>query len=113
MRGTTGVHRVRKSVRRVRAMLALGGEAFAGCSRARTLDAALGSLCRGLSSLRDADALNDALLHLNRDAVIGPTECERLCAAVSVQRSPRRGAAARPGPSASTRAAGGRSNRAR
>ena len=88
-----GIHRARKSVRRVRAMLALGGEAFAGSSRARTLDAALRSLCRGLSSLRDADALNDALLHLNRDAVIGPIECERLCAVVSVQRSVRLAAA--------------------
>lgn len=88
-----GIHQARKSIRRVRALLALGGEAFAATPSVRRLDAALRSLCRGLSSLRDADALRDALLHLQRDAVIGPIECERLCAFVAVLRARRLAAA--------------------
>jgi signal transduction histidine kinase len=37
--------------------------------------------------------LRDALLHLSRDAVIGPIECERLCAFVAVVRARRLAAA--------------------
>lgn len=88
-----GIHQARKSIRRVRALLALGGEAFSDLPPVRRLDASLRSLCRGLSPLRDADALRDALLHLSRDAVIGPIECERLCAFVAVLRARRLAAA--------------------
>jgi CHAD domain-containing protein len=88
-----GIHQARKSIRRVRALLALAGAAFSATLAVRRLDAGLRSLCRGLSSLRDADALRDALLHLSRDAVLGPIECERLCAYVAVQRARRLAAA--------------------
>ena len=84
-----GIHQARKSIRRARALLALGGEAFGDRPAVKRLDAALRSLCRGLSALRDADALRDALLHLSRDAVIGPIEGERLCAFVAVLRARR------------------------
>jgi len=84
-----GIHQARKSIRRVRALLALGGPAFSAVPAVRRLDASLRSLCRGLSALRDADALRDALIHLSRDAVIGPIECERLCAFVAVVRARR------------------------
>jgi CHAD domain-containing protein len=88
-----GIHQARKSIRRVRALLALGGDGFNAAPAVRRLDAGLRSLCRGLSSLRDADALRDALLHLERDAVVGPIECERLCAFVAVLRARRLAAA--------------------
>jgi len=89
-----GIHQARKALRRSRAVLALAAPAWSRPSRAadadesplqqraadvlRRADAELRLLCRGLSSLRDADALQDALLHLVRDAVIGPLEGERL-----------------------------------
>ena len=88
-----GVHQGRKSIRRVRAALALIAPSMQTAAPIRRLDAGLRSLCRGLSSLRDADALRDALLHLAKDAVIGPIECERLCAQVSVLRAKRLSAA--------------------
>lgn len=88
-----GIHQARKSIRRVRALLALGGPRFSAVPAVKRLDASLRSLCRGLSALRDADALRDALLHLSRDAVIGPIECERLCAFVAVVRARRLAAA--------------------
>ncbi len=88
-----GIHQARKSIRRVRAALALGAGAFCVTPSVGHLDASLRSLCRGLSALRDADALRDALLHLSRDAVIGPIECERLCAFVAVLRAQRLAAA--------------------
>jgi len=81
-----GVHQGRKSIRRARAVLALIAPSMQAATPIRRLDAGLRSLCRGLSSLRDADALRDALLHLAKAAVIGPIECERLCAQVSVLR---------------------------
>jgi CHAD domain-containing protein len=84
-----GIHQARKSIRRVRAVLALAGAAFSATPSVERLDASLRSLCRGLSALRDADALRDGLLHLSRDAVIGPIECERLCAFVAVVRARR------------------------
>lgn len=88
-----GIHQARKSVRRVRAVLALGGAAFAESAPVRRIDAGLRSLCRGLSCLRDADALRDALLQLESDAVLGPIECERLCAFVAALRARRLAAA--------------------
>lgn len=88
-----GIHQGRKSIRRVRAVLALGGPAFADSAPVRRIDVELRSLCRGLSSLRDADALRDALLQLESDAVLGPIECERLCAFVAALRSRRLAAA--------------------
>jgi len=88
-----GIHQARKSIRRARAVLALGGEAFVAAAAVRRLDADLRSLCRGMSSLRDADALRDALLQLEADAVLGPIECERLCAYVAALRSHRLAAA--------------------
>ncbi len=88
-----GIHQARKSIRRVRAVLALGGMAFAAIPAVARLDANLRSFCRGLSSLRDADALGDALLQLSVDAVISPIESERLCAFVAVLRSRRLAAA--------------------
>jgi CHAD domain-containing protein len=88
-----GIHQARKSIRRARAALALGGAAFAASAPVRRIDAELRSLCRGLSSLRDADALRDALLHLQADAVLGPIECERLCAFVATLRARRLAAA--------------------
>jgi CHAD domain-containing protein len=88
-----GIHQARKSIRRVRALIALGGPEFSAMPAVRRLDAGLRSLCRGLSSLRDADALRDALLHLEQDAIVGPIECERLCAFVAVLRARRLAAA--------------------
>lgn len=88
-----GIHQARKSIRRARALFALGGETFGAVPAVARLDASLRSLCRGLSSLRDADALRDALMHLASDSVIGPIECERLCAFVAVLRARRLAAA--------------------
>lgn len=57
-----GVHQARKRIRRVRAALALGGKRLGG--EGRRLDEDLGRLCRGLSPLRDAQALIEALERL-------------------------------------------------
>lgn len=54
-----GVHQARKSLRRVRAVLALGRKPLG--APARRLDADLAALCRGLSTLRDAQALIEGL----------------------------------------------------
>jgi len=54
-----GVHQARKSIRRVRAALALGRKPLGAA--ARRLDAELAALCRGLSTLRDAQALIEGL----------------------------------------------------
>jgi hypothetical protein len=65
-----GIHEGRKCIRRTRAALALGMHAFKRekCGeRAVRLDHDLGQLCRGLSPLRDAQALIEALARL-RDA---------------------------------------------
>ncbi len=62
----TGIHQARKSIRRVRAMLALGiGKLDL---RADRLDQDLAQLCRGLSRLRDAQALIEALQRLHDGA---------------------------------------------
>lgn len=60
-----GVHQARKRIRRVRAMLALGRDVLG--AGARALDADLARLCRGLSALRDAQALMEALHRMRGD----------------------------------------------
>lgn len=62
----SGIHEARKCIRRVRAALALGSSVFD--ERARRLDDDLGRLCRGLSPLRDAQALIEALRRLDDSA---------------------------------------------
>lgn len=61
-----GIHEARKCIRRVRATLALARRAFDG--RAKRLDDDLGRLCRGLSHMRDAQALIEALRRLDGSA---------------------------------------------
>ena len=66
-----GIHEGRKCIRRARATLALAAKAFKrhDCAvRAARLDEELGQLCRGLSPLRDAQALTEALARLGREA---------------------------------------------
>jgi CHAD domain-containing protein len=58
-----GVHQARKALRRTRAALALGRKRLG--SGGRRIDAELASLCRGLSPLRDAQALLEALERLS------------------------------------------------
>jgi CHAD domain-containing protein len=62
----SGLHEARKCIRRTRATLALGACAFD--ERAKRLDDDLGRLCRGLSPLRDAQALIEALRRLENSA---------------------------------------------
>lgn len=57
-----GVHQARKRLRRTRAALALGRKGLGGSGR--RLDEDLGRLCRGLSPLRDAQALIEGLQRL-------------------------------------------------
>lgn len=61
-----GVHEARKCIRRTRATLALGAKAFD--SRAKRIDGELRRLCRGLSHLRNAQALIEALARLDGSA---------------------------------------------
>lgn len=61
-----GIHQARKSIRRVRATLALGARILG--PRAQALDDELGRLCRGLSHLRDAQALIEVLQRLDAQA---------------------------------------------
>jgi CHAD domain-containing protein len=61
-----GIHEARKCIRRTRATIALGACAFD--QRAARLDDELGRLCRGMSSLRDAQALVEALQRLENSA---------------------------------------------
>ncbi len=63
-----GIHQARKCIRRTRAALALGRRVFD--KHAKTIDDDLGRLCRGLSALRDAQALVEELERL--DAVAPP-----------------------------------------
>lgn len=63
-----GIHEGRKCIRRARATLALAASTFKRrdcAARAARLDDDLGQLCRGLSSLRDAQALLEALARLS------------------------------------------------
>lgn len=64
-----GVHLARKGIRRARAALALGRKALG--REGRRLDQDLGRLCRGLSPLRDAQALIEGLQRLPANAT-GP-----------------------------------------
>lgn len=57
-----GVHQARKRLRRARAALALGRKGLG--REGRRLDEDLGRLCRGLSPLRDAQALIEGLQRL-------------------------------------------------
>jgi len=57
-----GVHQARKRLRRARAALALGRKALG--REGQRLDEDLGRLCRGLSPLRDAQALIEGLQRL-------------------------------------------------
>jgi CHAD domain-containing protein len=57
-----GVHQARKAIRRARAALALGRKPLG--RDARRLDTQLAVLCRGLSPLRDAQALIEGLQRL-------------------------------------------------
>jgi CHAD domain-containing protein len=61
-----GIHQTRKCIRRTRATLALGARIFG--PRAQALDDELGRLCRGLSHLRDAQALVEVLQRLDAQA---------------------------------------------
>ena len=61
-----GIHQARKSIRRARATLALGTRVIG--PRAQALDDELGRLCRGLSHLRDAQALIEVLQRLDAQA---------------------------------------------
>src|SRR6185369_10397438 len=61
-----GIHQCRKSLRRTRAVLALGKSVFD--RRAAALDFDIGQLCRGLSPIRDAQALVDTLKRLHDKA---------------------------------------------
>ena len=60
-----GIHEARKCLRRARAMLALGVDVLG--TGAMRLDTELARLCRGLSGLRDAQAVVEALHRLNGD----------------------------------------------
>ncbi|WP_374473971.1 CHAD domain-containing protein [Arenimonas sp.] len=68
----TGVHQVRKRLRRARATLALARRPLGGAGR--RLDDALGQACRGLCGLRDAQALVEALARLEATAPAGLRE---------------------------------------
>lgn len=61
-----GIHQARKCIRRTRATLALGARVLG--PRAQGLDDDLGRLCRGMSHLRDAQALIEALQRLDAQA---------------------------------------------
>ncbi|WP_295363056.1 CHAD domain-containing protein [Arenimonas sp.] len=58
-----GIHQARKSLRRVRATLALARRALG--EPGRQLDGDIARLCRGLSALRDGQALVEALKRLD------------------------------------------------
>jgi hypothetical protein len=64
----TGIHQARKCIRRVRAILALGMRKLD--PRAQRLDAQLGQLGRGMSRLRDSQALIEALHRLDGGAPV-------------------------------------------
>jgi CHAD domain-containing protein len=61
-----GIHEARKCIRRAKAALAIGHPAFG--ERGVRLNAGLGRICRGLSPLRDAQALIEVLQSLHAGA---------------------------------------------
>lgn len=79
-----GIHEARKCIRRARASLALGGRVF-GPPAAR-LDDELARLCRGLSALRDAQALVEELQRLAASAPAALREILPLAEAAARQR---------------------------
>jgi CHAD domain-containing protein len=85
-----GVHEARKSIRRTRAVLALAAAALG--KPGRRLDRRLRDLARTLSDLRDAQALEDVLLHLGELRALPAGEVERLL--VPVRERKRRALAA-------------------
>jgi len=78
-----GIHQARKSVRRVRAALALASGRLGHATE--RVDAELRRWCRGLSPLRDAQALVEALGRLQDDDFAAPGD-GRLAIALAVQR---------------------------
>jgi CHAD domain-containing protein len=75
----SGIHQARKSLRRTRAALALGRRVFG--RRVAGLDDELGRMCRGLSGLRDAQAL---LEELERLAPMAATESAAVMSSAQV-----------------------------
>lgn len=87
-----GVHQARKSMRRARACLALRARSDRGDARATQqvalLDADLRALCRGLSSVRDAQALCEALDRLAPDVPKSSARrFARICALAQARRA--------------------------
>lgn len=66
-----GIHEARKCIRRAKAALAIGRSVFG--ARGKRLNAELGRICRGLSPLRDAQALIEVLQRLRASAA-GPLQ---------------------------------------
>lgn len=58
-----GIHKARKHIRRSKAALAVAGAKFG--SRGKRIEAELSHICRGLSKLRDAQALVETLQRLH------------------------------------------------
>ena len=84
-----GIHEGRKCIRRARATLALAARTFKRhecAARAARLDDDLGQLCRGLSPLRDAQALLEALARLG---TVAPAVSAILPAAIKAARARR------------------------
>lgn len=79
-----GVHQARKSLRRARAILALARPGPG--SRAEVLSAAIGRLCRGLSALRDAQALLEILARFGQAGAEVPAMLPDAIAAAQAQR---------------------------
>lgn len=75
-----GVHEARKSIRRARAVLALAATALG--KPGRRVERDLRDLARTLSDLRDAQALEEVLVHLGAQRALPATEVERLLSPV-------------------------------
>jgi CHAD domain-containing protein len=71
-----GVHEARKSIRRARAVLALATATLG--KPGRRLDRRLRDILRSLSDLRDAQALEEVLLHLGELGALPAGDVERL-----------------------------------
>lgn len=63
-----GIHEARKCIRRAKSALAIGRDSLG--DRATQLHIELGRICHGLSSLRDAQAIIEALRRLNSSAYV-------------------------------------------
>uniref|UniRef100_UPI00214982A0 CHAD domain-containing protein n=1 Tax=Tahibacter caeni TaxID=1453545 RepID=UPI00214982A0 len=82
-----GVHEARKCLRRVRALLAFAGPCLG--PQAAAVDAELRRLCRGLSPLRDASALLEALQRLQDDGALSAEDVALATAAALARRDAR------------------------